>query len=118
MFWIKMGSILMALAVTLGAFGAHGLRSQLTPEAMMTFKTAVLYQFIHALGILLIGILSLQMKTPLLDYSGWCFLAGIILFSGSLYVLAVNPIKLIGILTPLGGLLFISGWVILCFIKS
>lgn len=106
-------SILLALAVSLGAFGAHGLKSQLSTDMMQTYKTGVEYHFYHALGLLLIGILSVSMPSGLLNWSAIFLFAGIILFSGSLYVLAITGIKWLGAVTPLGGLSFIAGWILL-----
>ncbi|SHI76848.1 Uncharacterized membrane protein YgdD, TMEM256/DUF423 family [Tangfeifania diversioriginum] len=106
-------SVLLALAVALGAFGAHGLKSQLSSDMMQTFKTGVEYHFYHALGLLLIGILAVSFPSELLKWSAILLTAGIILFSGSLYVLAVSGIKWLGAITPIGGLSFIAGWILL-----
>jgi len=106
-------SVLLALAVALGAFGAHGLKSQLSTDMMQTYKTGVEYHFYHALGLLLIGILAISFPSELIKWSAICLVAGIILFSGSLYVLAVSGIKWLGAITPIGGLSFIAGWVLL-----
>jgi uncharacterized membrane protein YgdD (TMEM256/DUF423 family) len=106
-------SILLALAVALGAFGAHGLKSQLSTEMMQTYKTGVEYHFYHALGLLLIGILSVSLPSGLLNWSAILLFAGIILFSGSLYVLTITGIKWLGAVTPIGGLSFIAGWILL-----
>ncbi|RIH66047.1 DUF423 domain-containing protein [Mariniphaga sediminis] len=106
-------SVLLALAVALGAFGAHGLKSQLSTDMLQTYKTGVEYHFYHALGLLLIGILAVMYPSGLLKWSAILLTAGIIVFSGSLYVLAVSGIKWLGAITPLGGLSFIAGWVVL-----
>jgi uncharacterized membrane protein YgdD (TMEM256/DUF423 family) len=106
-------SILLALAVALGAFGAHGLKSQLSTDMLQTWKTGVEYHFYHALGLLLIGILAVSYPSELVKWSAILLTAGIILFSGSLYALAVSGIKWIGAITPLGGLSFIAGWILL-----
>ncbi len=106
-------SILLAMAVAIGAFGAHGLKSHLSGEMMQVYKTGVEYHFYHALGLLLIGVLSVTMPSGLLNWPAIFLTAGIILFSGSLYVLAITGIKWIGAITPLGGLSFIIGWVLL-----
>ena len=105
-------ALLMALAVAIGAFGAHGLKSHLSDEMMQTYKTGVEYHFYHALGLLLVGVISLSMPSGLLNWSAVLLAAGIILFSGSLYVLAVTGIKWLGAITPFGGLSFIAGWVL------
>jgi uncharacterized membrane protein YgdD (TMEM256/DUF423 family) len=102
------------LAVLLGAFGAHGLKSRLSVEMMAVYHTAVQYHFYHSLALLLVGLLMLQLpQAPLLNWSGCLFAIGIVVFSGSLYVLAVSGIKWLGAITPLGGLAFIAGWIIL-----
>lgn len=110
---LLIGSALMALAVALGAFGAHGLKSQLSETMLQTFKTGVEYHFYHALGLLLIGVLAISMPSTLLKWSAICLSAGIILFSGSLYVLSVSGIKWLGAITPIGGVSFITGWILL-----
>ncbi len=107
------GSALLVLAVIIGAFGAHALKTKLTDDLMHVYKTGVEYHFYHALGLLLIGILAFQMPSTLINWSAVCLTAGIILFSGSLYLLAVTGIKWLGAITPLGGLSFIAGWVLL-----
>jgi len=106
-------SILLALAVAIGAFGAHGLKAHLSTEMMQIYKTGVEYHFYHALGLLLIGILSISMPSGLLNWSAILLTIGIIMFSGSLYVLAITGIKWLGAITPLGGLSFIAGWILL-----
>ena len=106
-------SILLALAVALGAFGAHGLKAHLSTEMLQTYKTGVEYHFYHALGLLFIGAISISYPSGLLNWSAVLLAIGIVLFSGSLYVLAISGIKWIGAITPLGGLSFIAGWVLL-----
>jgi uncharacterized membrane protein YgdD (TMEM256/DUF423 family) len=110
---LMIASILLALAVALGAFGAHGLKSQLSTDMLQTYKTGVEYHFYHALGLLLIGILAVSYPSELVKWSAILLTAGIILFSGSLYVLAISGIKWLGAITPLGGISFIAGWVLL-----
>lgn len=106
-------SVLLALAVALGAFGAHGLKSQLSTEMLQTWKTGVDYHFYHALGLLLIGILAVSFPSELVKWSAILLTAGIVLFSGSLYALAISGIKWLGAITPVGGMSFIAGWVLL-----
>lgn len=106
-------SILLALAVGLGAFGAHGLRNQISEAMLQTYKTGVEYHFYHALGLLLIGVLAVTIPSTLLKWSAICLTAGIVLFSGSLYVLSISGIKWLGAITPFGGLSFIAGWLLL-----
>jgi len=110
---LMIASILLALAVALGAFGAHGLKSQLSTDMLQTFKTGVDYHFYHALGLLFIGILAVSFPSDLIKWSAILLTAGIVLFSGSLYALAISGIKWLGAITPVGGLSFIAGWVML-----
>ena len=108
------GALLAALAVILGAFGAHGLKKTLSEEMMVVYKTAVDYHFIHALGILLIGLLHHHHPdSRLILWAGVSLIIGILLFSGSLYVLSITEIKKLGMITPFGGLAFIIGWLLL-----
>ena len=106
-------SVFLALAVIIGAFGAHALKPKITDDLMQVYRTGVEYHFYHALGLLLLGVLSFQMPSSLLNWSAFFLAAGIILFSGSLYLLAVTGIKWLGAITPLGGLSFIAGWILL-----
>jgi uncharacterized membrane protein YgdD (TMEM256/DUF423 family) len=110
---LMIAALLMALAVGIGAFGAHGLKSHLSEEMIQVYKTGVEYHFYHALGLLLIGVLSLSISSGWLNWSAFMLTAGIILFSGSLYVMAITGIKWLGAITPLGGLSFIAGWILL-----
>lgn len=110
--FVLLGSVNMALAVGLGAFGAHGLKKIATPEMLAVWQTAVLYHLIHALGLLLIGLLATQLPVR---PAGWLLLSGIVLFSGSLYLLVLTGTRPLGMITPLGGLLFIAGWLQLAF---
>src|SRR3989338_9671589 len=107
MFWIKLGSILMFTAVALGAFGSHALRGKLTDYYLEVYKTGVLYHFIHALGLFVVAWLSTQSQDSKITLAGIFMLAGIVLFSGSLYVLSVTGQKWLGAITPLGGLSFL-----------
>jgi uncharacterized membrane protein YgdD (TMEM256/DUF423 family) len=116
--WSASAAFLLALGVALGAFGAHGLRARLESSGMTSvYEKAVFYHFIHAIGILLVALLA---KTSIIspagmDRVGWLLLVGIILFSGSLYVLAFTGVRILGAITPLGGIAFIAGWVLLLF---
>ncbi len=110
---ISAAAVLLALAVAIGAFGAHALESVLTADLLQTYNTGVEYHFYHALGLLLVGILSLNSPSRLLNWSALLLGLGILLFSASLYVLAVTGIRWIGAITPLGGISFIAGWVLL-----
>lgn len=106
--FLILGSINCFLAVALGAFGAHGLKSIISPQALQTWGTGFEYHFFHALGLLAIGIIVRDYPGTVL--SGWLMLAGIILFSGSLYALSLSSIKPLGMITPFGGLCFLAAW--------
>ncbi|MHA7815860.1 MAG: DUF423 domain-containing protein [Pseudohaliea sp.] len=109
--FLSLGALAGLLAVAFGAFGAHALRGRLDDYARGVFETAVQYHFYHALALALVGVLLLsQPATALLKSSGWLFLIGIAVFSGSLYLLAITGIKWLGAVTPIGGLAFIAGW--------
>lgn len=101
------------LAVALGAFGAHGLRASVAPEMLAVWQTAVLYQMFHALVLLAIVIAGTRQPLPLLQKAAWSMMAGTVLFSGSLYVLVLSGVKALGMVTPLGGVLFMLGWLLL-----
>ena len=108
--WVALGAVLAGLAVAAGAFGAHALRTRLSPTELATFETAARYQMYHALALVAVGLLDRQRSDRLLTMAGWAFLAGIVLFSGSLYGLALTGIRGLGAITPLGGLGFLAGW--------
>ncbi|SQF93939.1 membrane protein [Paucimonas lemoignei] len=99
--------------VALGAFAAHGLKNRLSAEYLAIFHTGVLYQLIHALAILGVAVLAAQLPGRLMTMAGWSFALGIVLFSGSLYVLTLTGISKLGIITPFGGLAFLVGWALL-----
>ena len=107
------GAIFMALAILLGAFGAHALKTSLSPEMLADYKTGVEYQFYHALGLLLIGLIGFNVQSKWLQRSAILLCIGILLFSGSLYILSITGIKMIGAITPLGGLSLVTGWIFL-----
>ncbi len=112
--FIFLGSANAFIAVALGAMGAHGLRDKLSERAFEVFQTGTRYHIIHALGLILIGLISQWISRDLLvHWAGWFFLLGITLFSGSLYFLALMDLGWLGILTPLGGLAFLAGWLLL-----
>lgn len=108
--WAAAGSILMFLAVALGAFGAHGLKNKLTPEMLTVYETGIKYHVYHALGLFIVAWLSEKSLSALVPAAGWLFLIGILLFSGSLYALSITGIRWLGAITPLGGLAFLMGW--------
>ena len=107
------GAISMALAVLLGAFGAHALKKILSPEMLTIYHTGVEYQFYHALGLLAVGTIGWHFPSKWIRWSGLLLTAGIILFSGSLYVLSFSGIKVLGAITPIGGISFVIGWIFL-----
>ena len=105
------GGAAALLAVALGAFGAHALNSRIPPEMLAVWHTAVEYHVFHALGLLAVGLVAVQLpESALLRWSGWLMLAGIALFSGSLYALAVSGERWLGAVTPIGGFAFLSAW--------
>ena len=108
--WFATGSILCGLGVILGAFGAHGLRERLTPEMLVVFETGVRYHLIHGLGLLAIAWAASRWPDTYVNIAGYLFVAGILIFSGSLYVLAMTGIRWLGAITPLGGVCLIIGW--------
>jgi len=111
--FLTLGALTGFLTVALGAFGAHVLESRLTPHSFTLFNKAVHYQGLHALALLFTGLLLHISPGSRLRQAGWCFVAGIILFSGSLYVLSLTGIHGLGAITPLGGLSFLAGWLLL-----
>jgi uncharacterized membrane protein YgdD (TMEM256/DUF423 family) len=115
--WSMIAAILLALAVILGAFGAHGLRGRLDDYSMSVYEKAVFYHFIHALGILAVSILARTGTGPETSAAQvcWLLLAGIAIFSGSLYLLAVTGNRILGAITPIGGVCFIIGWLLLAW---
>lgn len=115
--WVATGALLMAAAVILGAFGAHGLRDKLDAYSMSVYEKAVFYHFIHALGILIVALLT---RARAIGPAGegrvaWLLLVGIAIFSGSLYALAISGMRTLGAITPIGGLAFITGWLVLVY---
>lgn len=111
--WSAIAAFLLALAVALGAFGAHGLRGRLDAYSMSVYEKAVFYHFIHALGILFVSILARTGALTLTaqDRVAWLLFIGILIFSGSLYALAISGVRVLGAITPIGGLAFIAGWI-------
>jgi uncharacterized membrane protein YgdD (TMEM256/DUF423 family) len=104
--WVSTGAFLAFLGVALGAFGAHALQERIEPNFLEIYKTGTYYFMIHALALILIGLFQ-----PKKSWPGWCFLFGILIFSGSLYLLVFTGIKTFGAITPMGGLLFMAGWI-------
>jgi len=115
-FFIIAGAVNAAIAVAFGAFGAHALKEKLSEHYLAVWETAVQYQMFHAIGLLVIGILmssSLFGASTQLTWAGYLLLGGIIIFSGSLYVLSLSGIGILGAITPIGGVAFIAGWIML-----
>lgn len=111
---IALGALYGFLGVGMGAFGAHALRTRLSADMLGVWKTAVEYQMFHALALLGVGLLLRQAATSTwLSAAAICFAAGVLLFSGSLYALALSGVRILGAVTPLGGLLFLIGWALL-----
>ncbi|MGG5255245.1 DUF423 domain-containing protein [Neobacillus sp. SM06] len=112
--FIVIGAINAFLAVAFGAFGAHGLANKLEPKYLEIWKTGVTYQMFHATGILVAGILLGKVaSSSLFTWSGWLMVIGIILFSGSLYLLSLTKVGILGAITPLGGVSFLAAWVLM-----
>ena len=108
--FLLVGALAGFLAVTFGAFGAHALRERLSPEMLAVFETGVRYHMYHALALLLVSAMMPRLGGWLVVSSGWLFTAGIVLFSGSLYLLALTGVTMLGAITPIGGLAFLAGW--------
>ena len=113
--FLLLGAVAAFLAVAIGAFGAHGLRGRLSPEMMAVFQTGVQYHMYHALALILVSGIMGRMSGWLIQSAGWCFAAGIVFFSGSLYALAITGVTILGAITPIGGLFFLAGWACLAF---
>jgi uncharacterized membrane protein YgdD (TMEM256/DUF423 family) len=109
------GCVSAVIAVTLGAFGAHGLRGRLVPDMLMTFEIGVRYQMYHALGLLAVGLAFSRWPSSAVALAGWLFIAGTLVFSGSLYALSLTGHRWLGAVTPLGGAAFIAGWIVLAW---
>ena len=110
-FWAMAGAVNAFLAVAAGAFGAHGLRSRVSERMLAVFETGARYQMFHALGLLAVAWLASQ-RAGVADAAGWSMLTGVVLFSGSLYVMALTGVTRLGMVTPLGGVGFLVGWVL------
>jgi len=109
--WFAAGALLAGTGVALGAFGAHGLKSRVTADLLAVFEVGVRYQIYHALALLAVSWATTRWPGNWINASGWLFLAGILLFSGSLYVMTFTGQRWLGAITPLGGVCFILGWV-------
>jgi uncharacterized membrane protein YgdD (TMEM256/DUF423 family) len=111
--WVKMGSAAMFAAVCLGAFGGHVLKRKLSPEMFDIFEVGIRYHVYHALALFVVAWLAQTTQSVWATRGGWAFAAGIVLFSGSLYLLSLTGVRALGMITPLGGLLFLVGWAFL-----
>jgi uncharacterized membrane protein YgdD (TMEM256/DUF423 family) len=113
--FFALGALSGFAGVALGAFAAHGLKSRLGPELLATFEIGVRYQMFHALALLSVGWAQTRWPGPVLTASGWLFVAGTLLFSGSLYILSLTGEKWLGAVAPAGGLAFLAGWLCLAW---
>ncbi len=111
--FLSIGAVSGALGVMLGAFGAHALKEKLSEKMLANWMTGVEYHFYHTFAILAVGLLALHVESRPLTASGWSFMIGIAVFSGSLYVMALTGVTRLGAVTPIGGLAFIIGWILL-----
>lgn len=113
---LVLGALLSFVAVALGAFGAHALKARLPADMLAVWQTAVQYHGWHALALIAVGLLLLALPGRAgFGFAGWLFVAGIVLFSGSLYALALTGVKVLGAVTPVGGLAFLAGWLMLAW---
>jgi uncharacterized membrane protein YgdD (TMEM256/DUF423 family) len=111
-----LGAINAFLCVAFGAFGAHGLKQSLSAEMLTVYQTGVQYHFYHSLGLIIVGLVLLHIpKSKSVLLSGWLMLGGIVLFSASLYALSLTEIRALGAITPLGGIAFLSAWLLLAY---
>jgi uncharacterized membrane protein YgdD (TMEM256/DUF423 family) len=110
-----LASILAFLSVAAGAFGAHGLKTRLSPEMLSTFETGVRYHFYHAIALFLAAWAYMRWPTSATATAGWLFVAGIVIFSGSLYALTLSGQRWLGAITPFGGLALLAGWLCLAW---
>ncbi len=107
---VALGAAIAGLSVAAGAFGAHALRARLQPGDLLVFETAARYQMYHGLALIAAGWVADRWPGPLASAAGWCFLLGVVLFSGSLYALTLSGVRVLGAITPLGGVAFLIGW--------
>jgi uncharacterized membrane protein YgdD (TMEM256/DUF423 family) len=117
-FFFAAGALMAFLSVALGAFGAHALKSKLSADMLDIFEVGVRYQMYHALGLIAVSWASSRWPESNLNAAGWAFIIGIVVFSGSLYVLSLTGIRWFGAITPIGGVAFLAGWAILVWSVS
>jgi len=113
--FVAIGALAAAVAVAAGAFGAHGLENRVSPERLDTFQTGVTYHMYHALALFAVGWVASQWDAAAVSWAGYCFTAGIVIFSGSLYALVLTDTPWLGAITPIGGVAFIAGWILLAW---
>lgn len=113
--FVVLGAASAFVGVAAGAFGAHALKASLAPDLLAIFDTGARYQLVHALGLLAVAWASARWPRPPTRWAGWCFVAGTVLFSGSLYVLALTGVRAWGAVTPFGGVAFLAGWALLAW---
>jgi uncharacterized membrane protein YgdD (TMEM256/DUF423 family) len=111
--FFRLGTLSALIGVAAGAFGAHALRARLSPELLAVFETGARYQMYHAFALLVVAWAATRWPGALLIWAGWLFVAGTVLFSGSLYALALSGMRWLGAITPLGGVAFLAGWLCL-----
>jgi uncharacterized membrane protein YgdD (TMEM256/DUF423 family) len=109
-FWVAAGALLAGLGVAAGAFATHGLRDAIPPESLATWETGARYQVYHGLALLAVGLLTSRWQGRLLPIAGGLFLAGVLIFSGGLYLLATTGPRILGAIVPIGGAAFLAGW--------
>ena len=113
--FLAVGALIGFVGVAFGAFGAHALRARLSPESLAVFETGVRYQMYHAVAVLIVAIALARFDGWVARAAGWLFTIGIVLFSGSLYAIALTGIRMCGAITPIGGLAFLAGWALLAW---
>jgi uncharacterized membrane protein YgdD (TMEM256/DUF423 family) len=113
--FVLIGALAGFIGVALGAFGAHGLKSRVSPDMLAVFETGVRYQMYHAIALILLGALAPMLTGRLAAIAGWSFTVGILVFSGSLYALVLTDVRILGAITPIGGVAFLIGWACLAY---
>jgi len=110
--WFAVGALAAGIGVALGAFGAHGLKGRVEPALLDVFETGVRYHMYHALALLALGLAQARSPAPLLNAASWLFAVGIVVFSGSLYLMTLTGARWLGAITPIGGVAFLLGWAV------
>ena len=113
MVWMRLGVLICGVGIMLGAFGAHGLKTRVSPDDLVIFETGVRYQMYHGLGLILLGLIGFNVPESILHLPAILLIAGIFIFSGSLYLLVLTDMRWLGAITPIGGLSFVIGWALL-----